>query len=323
MQEVVALFASELLRLKAQIICTKFQPQTILEYAAANQMSPADQQLIPQALQLMQNSPLRTFRIQVASDSLVQLDENQNKADRVEFLNAFSNFMREAVPAGQASPEMVPTLMEIMKFGIGGFKQARQIEGTIDVALQALSAKAQQAQQNPPPNPEQMKMQADQQALQAKMQADAQMTQAKAKAEMQIEQMKAETQQQIEAAKQQHEAQLKMQEMAMREQYDRWKTELDAATKIMVARIAANPGMDLPMLEAQQAATDTITNELGDNVRMALDHMNNSQTNMANMHMEAMQKLHDVLQSANAPKRVVRGPDGRAVGVEVMQGPMQ
>ena len=323
MQEVVALFASELLRLKAQIICTKFQPQTILEYAAANQMSPADQQLIPQALQLMQNNPLRTFRIQVASDSLVQLDENQNKADRVEFLNAFSNFMREAVPAGQASPEMVPTLMEIMKFGIGGFKQARQIEGTIDVALQALSAKAQQAQQNPPPNPEQMKMQADQQALQAKMQADAQMTQAKAQAEMQIEQMKAETQQQIEAAKQQHEAQLKMQEMAMREQYDRWKTELDAATKIMVARIAANPGMDLPMLEAQQAATDTITNELGDNVRMALDHMNNSQTNMANMHMEAMQKLHDVLQSANAPKRVVRGPDGRAVGVEVMQGPMQ
>jgi len=323
MQETVSLFASELLRLKAQIICTKFQPQTILEYAAANQMSPADQQLIPQALQLMQNSPLRTFRIQVASDSLVQLDENQNKADRVEFLNAFSNFMREAVPAGQASPEMVPTLMEIMKFGIGGFKQARQIEGTIDVALQALSAKAQQAQQNPPPNPEQMKMQADQQALQAKMQADAQMTQAKAQAEIQIEQMKAETQQQIEAAKQQHEAQLKMQEMAMREQYDRWKTELDAATKIMVARIAANPGMDLPMLEAQQAATDTITNELGDNVRMALDHMNNSQTNMANMHMEAMQKLHDVLQSANAPKRVVRGPDGRAVGVEVMQGPMQ
>jgi hypothetical protein len=191
MQETVALFASELLRLKAQIICTKFQPQTILEYAAAAQMSDADKQLIPQALQLLQDSPLRTFRIEVASDSLVQLDENQNKADRVEFLNAFSNFMREAVPAGQASPEMVPTLMDIMKFGIGGFKQAKQIEGTIDVALQALSAKAQQAQQNPPPNPEMMKMQAEQQAAQAKMQADTQMEQAKMQADMQIEQMKA------------------------------------------------------------------------------------------------------------------------------------
>ena len=324
MQETVALFASELLRLKAQIICTKFQPQTILEYAAAHQMSPADQQMIPQALQLMQNNPLRTFRIQVASDSLVQLDENQNKADRVEFLNAFSNFMREAVPAGQASPEMVPTLMEIMKFGIGGFKQARQIEGTIDVALQALSAKAQQAQQNPKPTPEQMKMQADQQALQAKMQADAQMTQAKAQAEMQIEQMKAQAQTQLETAKQQHEAQLKMQELAMREQYDRWKAELDAATKIMVARIAASPGMDQPMSDAQQAAVETVTNDLSYNVKQALDHMNNSHTDMANMHSEAMQKLHDVLSVANSPRRLIRGPDGRAIGAEIVQqGTMQ
>ena len=45
MQEDVALFASELIRLKAQIICTKFQPETILAYAAAQQMSPSDQQI--------------------------------------------------------------------------------------------------------------------------------------------------------------------------------------------------------------------------------------------------------------------------------------
>ncbi|MFZ9649737.1 MAG: hypothetical protein ACO29C_06575, partial [Fluviibacter sp.] len=45
MQEDVALFASELIRLKAQIMCAKFQPQTILAYAAAGQMQPADQQL--------------------------------------------------------------------------------------------------------------------------------------------------------------------------------------------------------------------------------------------------------------------------------------
>ena len=44
MQESVSLFASELLRLKAQIICTKFQPETILRLAAADQMSPADKQ---------------------------------------------------------------------------------------------------------------------------------------------------------------------------------------------------------------------------------------------------------------------------------------
>ena len=327
MQESVALFASELLRLKAQIICTKFQPETILRLAAAEQMSPADQQMIPQALQLMQDSPLRSFRIQVAADSLVQLDENQNKQDRMEFMNAFSNFLREAVPAGQASPEMVPMLMDMMKFGLGGFKQGAIMEGSIDAALQKMIASNAQKAQNPQPDPEMLKAQAAEKTAQMKVQADVQSQQARAQADMQIEQMKMQMEAQLETQRQQHEAQLKMQELAAKEQYERWKTELDAATKIMVARIGANPGMDLPMLEAQQAATETITAELGDNVRMAMDRMSEAHNNMTNMHGEAMQKLHEVVQSANTPKRIVRGPDGRAVGVEpvpaIQQGTLQ
>jgi len=327
MQESVSLFASELLRLKAQIICTKFQPETILRLAAADQMSPADKQMIPQALQLMQDSPLRSFRIQVAADSLVQLDENQNKQDRVEFMTAFSNFLREAVPAGQASPEMVPMLMDMMKFGIGGFKQAQAVEGSINAALEQMVAATAQKAQNPQPNPEMVKAQVAEKTAQMKVQADVQSQQARAQADMQIEQMKMQMEAQLETQRQQHEAQLKMQELAAKEQYERWKTELDAATKIMVARIGANPGMDLPMLEAQQAATETITAELGDNVRMAMDRMSEAHNNMTNMHGEAMQKLHEVVQAANTPKRIVRGPDGRAVGVEpvpaIQQGTLQ
>jgi len=321
MQERVALFASELLRLKAQIICSKFQPETILRLAAAEQMSQADQQMIPQALQLMKDKPLRSFRIQVAADSLVQLDENQNKQDRMEFMNAFSNFLREAIPAGQASPEMVPLLMDMMKFGLGGFKQGAVMEGTIDAALQNMIQASAQKAQNPQPDPEMIKAQALQQSAQMKVQADTQSQQARAQADMQIEHMKMQMEAQLETQRQQHDAQFKMQELAAKEQFDRWKTELDAATKIMVARISTNPGMDIPMIEAQQAAADTITKELGDNVRIAMDQMTNAQNNMANMHGESMQKLHAVLQAANAPKRIIRGADGRAMGVEPMQPP--
>lgn len=321
MQESVALFASELLRLKAQIICTKFQPETIMRLAAAEQMSQADQQMIPQALQLMKDNPLRSFRIQIAADSLVQLDENQNKQDRMEFMNAFSNFLREAIPAGQASPEMVPLLMDMMKFGLGGFKQGAIMEGTIDATLQNMIQASAQKAQNPQPDPEMLKAQALQQSAQMKVQADTQSQQARAQADMQIEHMKMQMEAQLETQRQQHDAQLKMQELAAKEQFERWKTELDAATKIMVARISANPGMDIPMIEAQQAAADTITKELGDNVRIAMDQMTNAQNNMANMHGESMQKLHAVLQAANAPKRIIRGADGRAMGVEPMQPP--
>jgi len=323
MQEEVALFASELIRLKAQVMCSKFQPQTIMLYAAAGQMSQPDQQMIPQAMQLMQDKPLRNFRIEVDADSLVQIDEQQNKKDRVEFLTAFGGFMREALPVGQQSPELVPMLVELIKFGIGGFKQAKPIEGVLDVALEQMKQK-QAGPQEQKPDPEMMKMQAQQQsdqmrvqadtqAAQAKMQSDIQMTQAKAQAEMQIEQMKMQHAAQLEQQKLQFEGQLKNMEM----QAAKERTELEAATKIMVARIGANPGLDLPLMEAQQAASEKVSAELGENVKMAIDHMAQMHENMANMHGETMNRIGGVMQTLAAPKRIVRGPDGKAVGVEV------
>ena len=323
MQEEVALFASELIRLKAQVICNKFQPQTIMLYAAAGQMSQPDQQMIPQAMQLMQDKPLRNFRIEVDADSLVQIDEQQNKKDRVEFLTAFGGFMREALPVGQQSPELVPMLVELIKFGIGGFKQAKPIEGVLDVALEQMKQK-QAGPQEQKPDPEMMKMQAQQQsdqmrlqtdtqAAQAKMQAEMQMTQAKTQAEMQIEQMKMQYAGQLEQQKLQFEGQLKNMEM----QAAKERTELEAATKIMVARIGANPGLDIPMIEAQQAASEKVSAELGENVKMAIDHMAQMHENMANMHGETMNRIGGVMQTLAAPKRIVRGPDGKAVGVEV------
>ena len=309
MQESVALFASELLRLKAQIICTKFQPETILHLAAAEQMSPADQQMIPQALQLMKDSPLRSFRIQVAADSLVQLDENQNKQDRMEFMNAFSNFLREAVPAGQASPEMVPMLMDMMKFGLGGFKQGAVMEGAIDAALQnMIEANAKKAQ-NPQPSAEDKKLQADQQATQMKVQADTQSQQARAQADMQIEQMKLQMESQLESQRQQHDAQLKMQELAAKEQYDRWEAQLKADTSIIVAQISASKNGDPEADKAGVAAEQDILSKLGD----TLQAMQDSHNETIQAHSDGLKQL---VAAVTAPKRVIRGPDGRATGVE-------
>jgi hypothetical protein len=318
MQEEVALFASDLIRLKAQIICSKFQPQTILAYAAASQMSQADQQLIPQALQLIKDKPLRNFRIEVSADSLVQLDQAAQKQERMEFMQAFGGFLNQALPVGQSAPELIPMMMEIVKYGVSAFKGSRIIEGTIDQALDQL--KAQQGQQRPDPGAQQA--QADAQAEQQKMQLE----QAKMQSQMQIEQMKlqAEAQiesqrQQMEAQKQQQEAQFNAQELMQKEQYERWKTELEAATRIMVARIGANPGLDIPMLEAQQAVSEKIAQELGSNVTEALGHMANMHERMANMHGESMGRMGDVMATLKAPKRIVRGPDGKAIGVEPMQ----
>ena len=315
MQEDVALFATEVIRLKAQIMCLKYQPKTILEYAAANQMSEQDQQLIPQALQLLQNKPLRNFRIDIAADSLVQIDEMQNKRDRLEFIQAFGGFLQQALPVGQNAPEMVPVMVDLLKFGVQAFKTARPLEGALDQALEQMKQSAAQPKGNPEAEAMQAQAQAEMQKTQMTMQADA----AKTQAQMQLEQAKMQQEVALEQQKQQFEAQLKAQELQQKEQMERFKAELDAATKVMVARIQANPGLDIPMLEAQQQVTERVVQDMGAEVKAAMDRLAALYENMASAQSEGMSGIRTALASLTGPKRIIRGPDGRAVGVETVQ----
>ena len=342
MQEEVALFASELIRLKAQVICTKFQPQTILLYAAAGQMTPEDQQMIPQAIQLMQDNPLRNFRIEVDSDSLVQLDEQQNKKDRVEFITAFGGLLREALPVGQSSPELIPMLVEVMKFGISGFKQAKPIEGTLDAALDQLKEKQKQAAANPQPaqpNPEMMKLQATQQIEQARLQHDqqvAQMTAQQEQSRVQMEAQMRQQEQQTQAAIEQHRNQLeseretqkqaqtaqieqmKAQNTAqietMRMEFEQQKSELEAATKVLIAQIGAKTALDQSSLAAEQAAGAKVNEELQG--MQQTQQQADALRPLVDMHNEAMGAIKGVMQQMARPKKIIRDAEGRVEGVQ-------
>ena len=213
---------------------------------------------------------------------------------------------------------------ELLKFGVGAFKGARQVEGAIDQSINKLVNKP---PVEPQPNPEMLKMQAEQQMAQGKMQAQMQIEQAKLQAQMQMDQAKlqleqAKTQREVEV--EQMRAQMDAQKMEfdrqkaeMEEQYNRWKTELESATKVTVARIGANPGVDIPLVEAATASAERMTAELGNGVQMALQNVEKMQQDMAALHDQTSSKIESLLSVMSAPKRIIRGPDGKAVGVEI------
>jgi uncharacterized protein YbbC (DUF1343 family) len=132
MQHNVVNFATKLLNLKAQIICKHFTEETIVKISGASQLSPQDQALVPQALMLLKDESAKNFRIEVTSDSMIYQDEMQEKQDRMEFLQAVGNFMQNIIPLGQNAPELVPMAMEMLKFGVTGFKVGKGLEGLID-----------------------------------------------------------------------------------------------------------------------------------------------------------------------------------------------
>ena len=178
------------MRLKAQIICGKFAPETIAKMASADQFPEVDKQYLEPAMQLLLGeramnpdattpNPLGTFRIDVAADSMVYLDEQEEKDNRMEFLTAAGQFWSQAVPIVQAMPETMPLMLSLLKFGASGFKVARALEGEIDAMAQQLTMKMQQAEANPPQPPPDPKLEIAQ--LQA--QVDAQIIPIKAQSE--------------------------------------------------------------------------------------------------------------------------------------------
>ena len=330
----VARFATDIFKLKAQVICKFYPPELIVQMSGVmNTPDGQDPQMLQAALQMLSDSTIRDFHIAVEADSLAQIDEQAEKQGAQEAIQAIGLFLREAIPMISQAPETLPMASEMLLFLVRRFRAGRGLESAVERAMKALQDKADQAKQQPAgPPPEMLQMQAEQQAEQMrmqaqaqseqmKMQADAQLAQAQAQLDMQMQQAKAQADMQLaqmkadfEAAKQNNELQIKAREMAGKEEYERWKAELDAATKIMVARIGSNPGVDLPVVEAAAAQ---ITNELGGTIVQAMDKITALHDNMANLHGESMQNIGAAMQRLNAPKKVVRGPDGLVIGVEI------
>jgi len=330
----VARFATDLFRIKAQIVCKFYPPELIVEMSGVmNTPEGQNPQLLQAAVQMLSNSTIRDFHIQVEADTLAQIDEQAEKQNATEAVQAIGLFLRDALPMVQQAPEMLPMASEMLLFLVRRYRAGRSLESAIEQAMKSLQAKAQQAMAQPPQNPEMMKLQAEQQAEQGrmqaqaqteqmKMQAQAQLEQGKAQLEMQMQQAKAQADMQLEQMKEQfaqqlanNELQVKAREMQGKEEYERWKAELDAATKIMVARIGSNPGVDLPVIEAASAQ---ITNELGGTIVQAMDKMALMHDQMANLHGQTMQNIGEAMQKLNAPKKVVRGADGLVIGVETV-----
>lgn len=278
MQKHVVEFATNLLVLKAQIICGQFAPETILKTGAADQLSKTDQQYIQPAIALLKSGDLKAFRIEISSDSLVQIDEEQERQSRVDFLGAVAGFLKEAL---QAPPSMAPLLAQMLKYGVTGFKVGKQLEGDIDQAVEVFKQQAANPPP-PPPDPEMAKVQAQMQLEQGKAQTAAQSKQQElmmqdqfnerqAQREMQLEQWKqvqqhqqVQAQNQLEAQRsaleQQYASQIEQMRIAqeardaqMKAQTDMILAHLDRITKLEVAEISAQTTLDAAQISAANA----------------------------------------------------------------------
>lgn len=307
----VARFARDAIRIAAEIISEQFSPQVLAEMTgiipvimdeveseAAPGVSPppgngapgsapspaagqqpmtmqtpqeAAQQLFMQACELLRSDKMRTFRIDIETDSTIEIDKQEAKQAVVELFTAVGGFLEKALPIGQAVPTLAPALGQSILFAFRRFGAGRDVEGLWERAIDDLT----KAAKNPPPkgpSPDEIKAQAEMQKAQMenqRQQQQAAIDQQKAQTDLQVSQQKAaievETGQQklqIERERLQLEREkieMRRQQMAMMQQRDMQKAALEAETMDRQAALAEHAdirGHELAEAEADRKARD-------------------------------------------------------------------
>ena len=314
MQADVARFATDVLQMKAQVMCSKFNPKTLFAISAAEQLSEIDKQAIPQAMALLVGqerlidpeaespNPLRAFRIEVSADSMIQMNESQEKQDRVEFLTAVGGFIEKGAMVGAQAPQLVPLIMELLKFGVTGFKVGKQLEGTIDQYLDEIKQQAQQPKAPPPPDP---KVVVEQEKLKIEQQR------------FQLEQQRTEAEMALKREESTNSMVLKRDEMLFRQNLE-----------IENQNFKKNQEMDKQKFERTQCENENnmkkmiYQDELSKYRGEAQDGIKHVESVKTSDEIKALSKaIQSILENMNKPKksRIIRGLDGRAVSVETIQ----
>jgi hypothetical protein len=309
-QKDVQRFARDLLRLKGEVIAERFSLQTLKEMSGVElldneqqqkqlqlvmQKQPPAQQVKSQELlqkptweqvyALLQNDRMRTFSIGIETDSTIEPDEMAEKQARTEFLAAMSGFIEQAGMIIAQAPETAPLMGEMLAFGVRGFRVGSELETTIETTMEQLQNRiANPAPPQPDPN-EQAKLQAQKEKDGAQLQLEAK----KHDDQMKLELIKLDHSKEIEGAKLKHAGEM-----------DKHKADMESYK----AESKKNPEAEPPSFSRK--AREDQTSQKNEQLVGAIIQAIQGQT----------QATRELTQAVVKPKRVHRGPDGKAALIQ-------
>jgi DNA polymerase II large subunit len=209
----------------------------------------------------------------------------------------------------------------MLKFGVTAFKAGKQLEGIIDETADKLRQQAKQAEGQPkPPTPEMQKAQLDNQSKMQQIQMQSQIEQAKLQGQMQLEKAKQEYQAQENQLKFQLEEQRNRMDREMEMKVAQMKMMTERNTQVLLAHINNGAKIETARISA---GTDDGADAyyMEESMAHAMEHPMQPIANAIGQGNEQMaQAISALVETINAqhnrPKTVVRGQDGKIIGVQ-------
>jgi hypothetical protein len=209
----------------------------------------------------------------------------------------------------------------MLKFGVTSFKAGKQLEGIIDQTADDMRKQYEASKGQPkPPAPEIQKAQMDNQSKMQQIQMQAQVEQAKLQGQMQLEKAKQEYQAQENQLKFQLEEQRNQMDREMEMKVAQMKMMTERNTQVLLAHInngakieVARIGSDESNGEMAYMTEQDMAKSMESPMQPIADAIGSGNQQMA----QAISALVETINAQhNRPKTVVRGADGKIIGVQ-------
>lgn len=321
-----------------ETVCEHYSPDKLYEICHGDQLVaqlPDDPNMPPMdpmmkwamITDLLKDDPRRRYKIEIATDSIVALDERADRQERVDLLQSTGSFLGQLEPMIQNHPTIFPMALELLKFATRSYRAGKELEGVLTNTLIGIKNEMDQKQaEGPPPDPAameqqtrmqiaQIQAQTEQQKMQAQMQESAQkaeLEQYRLQAQMQMEQQTASLEVEktrLEFMRHEMEANLKAQELNLKAQ------EISAliAQKADDAIIRQRESEFTALVEQQKLDFDRYRIQLEtyekliEEKRLALDTAAKSKENIPPIHINV-----DASKSQKRKGRITRDEMGNA-----------
>jgi hypothetical protein len=301
----------DLYRIKAEIIAEHYEPEIIQQMTGV--------QVTPEIMQLLRDEKTRGYQIDVETDSTTFEDQEAEKKARVEFLTAVAGFLAQTVPLAQQMPMLGPLLVDMLSFGTRGFKAGRELEDKIEQAGQQITQMMAQPKPPPPPDPAIEKVKAEIERDNRRTQADLQLKEkdlALKDKDLMLKDMDVQARQ-MESMRPQPVDQpdpFEQEEKQLRVEHSRVDLEGKRRTLDNEGRKSEADATDSEEKAKHSTAINAVSEKLVqsvDGLITGIQRINESQTRQDEV-------LATLAKAITAPKRAVRGPDGRVSGIETV-----
>jgi len=203
-------------------------------------------------ISILRDSKERNYRIQIASDSMVAIDQQQQQQEGTVLLQAAGGFFDQMRGLVEQYPPLAQFSLALFQNFIKRFKGGKEVDGLFSKAFKEIEAiakaKEEAAKQPPPPDPKTLEIQGRMQIAQVESQARLQATQM----EMQDKAVKnqlAYQDQQLKMQRDQLESQLRVQEQQFKEYMEQQRLAIDQQEVQVKAQ-----AVQVDMLKVQSSA---------------------------------------------------------------------